>query len=200
MIRAWRKTNALAAVTVALCLGACAAGSPRNDPILTFARALGISGTPSCSTMRAPGYWAQSNCTDPQVIQSPIPVSRTESSHSPAASPNRDDPGEGEDGWSRVPRLNVEESCRYAGDIAAETNVGRCLSDERSAHDQLVQAWSAFPAADRSQCTRYSTRSGGGTYTDLLTCLELSVRADELHAKNRAIARQYDSAAVAGDR
>jgi hypothetical protein len=200
MIRAWRKTNALAAVTMALCLGACAADIPRNDPILAFARAFGIGATPGCPTTRTPGFGAQSNCTDTQAIQSPTPVSRTVSAHSPSASPNRDDLGEGEDRWSSVPRLNVEESCRYTGDIAVETNVSRCLLDERSARDQLVQAWSTYPAADRSQCARYSTRSGGGTYTDLLTCLELSVRADALHAKNRAIARQYDSVGVVGNR
>jgi hypothetical protein len=154
-----------------------------------------ITATPSCLTR---DHGPQSNCTDTQVIQSPIPVSRTDNPHSASASPNRDDIGE--DGWTSVPRLNVEESCRYSGDIAVDTNVNRCLLDENSAHDQLVQAWSGFPAADRSQCTRYSTKSGGGTYTDLLTCLEMSLHANALHAKNRAIARQYDSAKVVGDR
>jgi hypothetical protein len=196
MIRAWRNTNALIAMTVALCLGACAADTPRNDPIMAFARALGISAPLSCPTMITGDYGAQSNCPDSQAIKSPI--SRTDSLHSASVSPNRDDIGE--DGWTSVPRLNVEESCRYSGEIAADTNVNRCLLDERSAHDQLVQAWRGFPAAERSQCGRYSTRSGGGTYTDLLTCLEMSVRSDELHAKNRAVARQYDSAKVAGDR
>jgi hypothetical protein len=198
MIRAWRNTNALFAMTVALCLGACAADTPRNDPILAFARALGISATPSCPTTIARGYGTQSNCTDTQVKQSPIPVSRTDNPQRASASPNRDDIGK--DGWTSVPRLNVEESCRYSGDIAADTNVNRCLLDESSAHDQLVQMWSGFPAADRSQCARYSTRSGGGTYTDVLTCLEMSLHANELHAKNRALARQYGSAKVAGDR
>jgi hypothetical protein len=201
MIRAWGNTiSGLIATTVALCLSACATDAPRNDPILAFARALGISGTPSCPTMTVQDHGAQSNCTATQAIQSPIPTARTDYPHSASAPPNRDRPGEDEGGWSSVPRLDVEESCRYSGEIAADTNVSRCLLDERGAHDQLVRAWSGFPVADRSQCTRYSTRSGGGTYTDLLTCLEMSVHADELHAKNRAIARQYDSAKVAGDR
>jgi hypothetical protein len=198
MIRARRNTNALIAMTVALGLGACAADTPRNDPILAFARALGISATPSCPTMIARGYGVQSNCTDTQVTQSPIPVSRTGSPHWASASPNRDDIGK--DGWTSVPRLSIEESCRYSRDIGADTNVNRCVLDESGAHDQLVQLWSGFPATDRSQCVRYSTRSGGGTYTDLLTCLEMSLHANELHAKNRALARQYDSAKVVGDR
>jgi hypothetical protein len=198
MIRAWRNTNALIAMTAALCLGACAADSPRNDPVLAFARAFGITATPSCPTMITRNYGAQSNCTDTQVIKSPVPVSRTDNPRSASVSPDRYDIGE--DGWTSVPRLNIEESCRYSGDIAADTNVNRCRQDESGAHDQLVQTWSRFPAADRSQCTRYSTRSGGGTYTDLLTCLEMSLHANELHAKNRALVGQYDSAKVVGDR
>jgi hypothetical protein len=195
MIRACRNTNALIAMTGALCLGAYAADTSRNDPMLAFARALGISATPSCRTMMTRDYGAQSNCTDTQVMQ-PIPASRSDNPRSASASPNSD----GEDAWTSVPRLNVQESCRYSGDIAADTNVNRCLQDESSARDQLVQTWSGFPAAYRSQCTRYSTRGGGGTYTDLITCLEMSLHANELHAKNRALARQYDSATVVGDR
>jgi hypothetical protein len=198
MIRAWPNTNALIAMTVALCSGACAVDTSRNDPIQAFARALGITAAPGCPTTTARDHGAQSNCTDTQGIQSPIRASRTDNLQSSSAAPDRDDIRE--DRWTSVPRLNVEASCRYSGDIAADTNVSRCLLDESGARDQLAQKWSGFPAADRSRCTRYSTRSAGGTYTDLLTCLEMSLYANELHAKNRALARQYDSTTVLGDR
>jgi hypothetical protein len=179
MIRARRSANALIAIIAAMCLGGCAADTPRNGPFLALAQTLGI-GTPSCS--------GHLNCADTQVAQSPIRVSRADYPPPALASPNRDYIGEEEP--TGVPRLNVEASCRYAGDIGADTNVNRCLSDESSARDQLVQRWSDFPVADRSQCSRYSTRSGGGTYSDLLTCLEMSQYAGELHAKNKAFARQ----------
>jgi hypothetical protein len=171
----------------ALYLGACAAETPRNDPFLAFVHSLGIS-APSCPTIIAGEFVAHSNCSETRAVQSPIRVSRADSPGSAIAPSNRDNIG-GEEATS-VPRLNVEASCRYAEDIGADTNVNRCLSDENSARDQLVQRWSDFSVADRSQCSRYSTRSGGGTYSDLLTCLEMSRYAGELHAKKRAFARQ----------
>ena len=185
MIRACRNANLFIAITAALCLGACAAETPRNDPFLALALALGIS-APSCPTIIARNDGAQSNCADTQAA--PIRVSRVDNP-APALAPlHRDNLGK--EAANSVPRINVEASCRYAGDIGADTNVNRCLSDESSARDQLVHRWSDFPVADRSQCSRYSTRSGGGTYSDLLTCLEMSRYAGELHAKNPAFARQ----------
>lgn len=185
MIRAWRNANLFIAMTAALCLGACAAETPRNDPFLALAQSLGIS-APSCPTIVARDDGAHSNCAETHAA--PIRVSRADNPAPALAPPNRDNIGGKE--ATTVPRLNVEASCRYAGDIGADTNVTRCLSDESSARDQLVQRWSDFPVADRSQCSRYSTRSGGGTYSDLLTCLEMSRYAGELHAKNKAFARQ----------
>jgi hypothetical protein len=185
MIRAWRNTNLFIAMTAALCLGACAAEIPRNDPFLALAQAFGI-GAPSCPTIVARDDGAQSNCADTQAA--PVWVSRANNPAPTRAAAHRDNLGEEE--ANSVPRLNVEASCRYASDIGADTNVNRCLSDESSARDQLVHRWSEFPVADRSQCSRYSTRSGGGTYSDLLTCLEMSRYAGELHAKNPAFARQ----------
>jgi hypothetical protein len=178
MIRACRNANALIAMGAALCLGGCAADTPRNGPFLALAQTLGI-GTPSCS--------GHLNCADTQVAQSPIRVSKADYPPPALASPNRDYIGEEEP--TGVPRLNVEASCRYSGDIGADTNLNRCNLDENGARDQLAHRWGEFSAADRSQCARYSTRSGGGTYTDLLTCLEMSLYVSELHAK-RAFARQ----------
>lgn len=181
MIRAWRNGNLFIAMIAALCLGACAA---ETHPFLGLAQALSVI-APNCPTTVERDHGAHSNCADTQEIS--IQVSRAD--NAPAiVPPNRDDIGEEEP--TSVPRLNVEASCRYAGDIGADTNVNRCLLDENSARDQLVHRWSDFPVADRSRCSRYSTRSGGGTYSDLLTCLEMSRYAGELHAKNRALARQ----------
>jgi hypothetical protein len=187
MIRARPNASLFIAMIAALCLGACAAGTPRNDPFLALAQSLGIS-SPSCPTIIAGGIEAHQNCAETRAVQSPIRVSRADNPALAIAPSNRESIG-GEEATT-VPRLNFEASCRFASDIGADTNVNRCLSDESSARDQLVQRWSDFPVADRSQCSRYSTRSGGGTYSDLLTCLEMSRYAGELHAKNRAFARQ----------
>jgi hypothetical protein len=90
-----------------------------------------------------------------------------------------------------VPTLDVEASCHYAADVAIDRNVNRCLLDEGRAREELAHKWSEFPAAYRSQCSRYASRSGGGTYTDLLTCLEMDLHAGEVNRRDR----QKDQAA-----
>lgn len=185
MIRAWRNANLFIAITAALCLGACASETPPNEPFLALAQALGFS-APSCPTIIARDGGTHSNCADTRAA--PIGVSRADNPAPTFDPPHRDNIAEEEP--TSVPHLNVEASCRYAGDIGAEPNVNRCLLDENSARDQLNHSWNDFPVADRSQCSRSSTKSGGGTYSDLLTCLEMSRYARELHAKNRAFARQ----------
>jgi hypothetical protein len=89
-----------------------------------------------------------------------------------------------------VPTLDVEASCHSAESLGADRNVDLCLSVESSARQQLVQKWTEFPSADRSHCARYTTAGSGGTYTDLLTCLEMEVDVKTLHAKNISTANQ----------
>jgi hypothetical protein len=90
-----------------------------------------------------------------------------------------------------VPTLNFEESCHLAPDnLAVDQNTDRCLAAESSARDQLAHRWTEFPSGDRSHCMRYSSTGGGGTYTDLLTCLEMELHVRNLHAKNRSVANQ----------
>jgi len=81
-----------------------------------------------------------------------------------------------------VPSFNVEPSCRQAasGDIGIKQDLAACLDDEKGAREQLVKEWSGFTAADRSLCTRLSTTGGAPTYTELLTCLEISRDARKL--------------------
>jgi hypothetical protein len=81
-----------------------------------------------------------------------------------------------------VPSFNVEPSCRQAasGDIGIKQDFTACLDDEKGAREQLVKEWSEFTPADRSLCTRLSTTGGAPTYTELLTCLEISRDARKL--------------------
>jgi hypothetical protein len=89
-----------------------------------------------------------------------------------------------------VPTLNFEASCHLAANLAFDQNVNRCLADESKARDQLAHKWAEFPSADRLHCVRYSSAGGAGTYTDLLTCLELELNVRSLHEKNRSVANQ----------
>lgn len=89
-----------------------------------------------------------------------------------------------------IPTLNLEASCHLADNLAVDQNVNHCLALENNARDQLARRWAVFPNNDRSHCIRYSSAGGGGTYTDLLSCLETEVDARRLHAKSRSAANQ----------
>jgi hypothetical protein len=98
-----------------------------------------------------------------------------------------------------VPTLDAEANCRMAETLGAGQEADSCLSLENSARDQLVSRWVEFPSADRSLCVRYSTAGGGGTYSDLLTCLEMEMGVRNLHWKNQFVTRdQVDTAGRAG--
>lgn len=73
------------------------------------------------------------------------------------------------------PDFNVEPSCRAAA--SASTNKDRlqgCLDSERKAREQLVKEWPEFTAATRNQCLKASSVGGEATYTELITCLEMT--------------------------
>ena len=55
-----------------------------------------------------------------------------------------------------------------------------CQKSEQAARDLLVQQWTSFLAADRGSCYRLTTTGTPGTYTELLTCLEMKRDARKL--------------------
>jgi hypothetical protein len=73
-------------------------------------------------------------------------------------------------------------SCRAASTILAiKQDIEICLKSEASARDQLVQEWAEFLPAERASCTGLVTMGGGGTYTELMTCLDLRRFARNMH-------------------
>ena len=74
-----------------------------------------------------------------------------------------------------VPTINVRPSCEAAagGIIGLKQDINTCLQEEQSTREQIVKEWNQFRADDRASCTRLATMSGGGTYTELITCLEM---------------------------
>jgi hypothetical protein len=83
-----------------------------------------------------------------------------------------------------IPAMNIEASCHAAENLAVGESADLCRGTENKAHDLLAQRWTEFPSTDRSHCVQYSSSGGGGTYTDLLTCLEMELHAR--HIKQRA--------------
>jgi hypothetical protein len=47
------------------------------------------------------------------------------------------------------------------------------VESEQNIRNQLAKEWTKFRADDRATCTQLTTMSGGGTYTELITCLEM---------------------------
>ena len=75
----------------------------------------------------------------------------------------------------RVPELNVVASCRAAATVGLgfQQSYEVCQRSEDTARDQLVKQWSEFLPADRTSCTNMTRVGTEGTYTELITCLEI---------------------------
>jgi hypothetical protein len=74
-----------------------------------------------------------------------------------------------------VPKIDVVPSCKAAaaGYAGLSQEFESCRKSEESAREILVRDWNTFLAADRTSCHRLTTTGTPGTYTELLTCLEM---------------------------
>jgi hypothetical protein len=81
-----------------------------------------------------------------------------------------------------VPTIDINPSCRAAakGSPGMQQDYESCQKSEQGARDILVQQWASFLAADRGSCYRLTTTGTPGTYTELLTCLEMKRDARKL--------------------
>jgi hypothetical protein len=76
-----------------------------------------------------------------------------------------------------VPRIDVGPSCRAAAAGILQQDTDGCRRSEEAARESLVKQWTSFPASDRATCYRLTTTGTPGTYTELLTCLEMKQAA-----------------------
>lgn len=73
-----------------------------------------------------------------------------------------------------VPTLDVARSCKAATSQAgAGQDFESCQRSETNARDALAKQWDNFAAGDRTRCYNLTTTGTPGTYTELLTCLEM---------------------------
>ena len=88
-----------------------------------------------------------------------------------------------------VPTIDYEASCRAADQATAGLvqSIEACRGSERSARDALTEQWSSFPAADRAGCYTLTTTGTPGTYTELLTCLEMRSQARTLQDRDSTV-------------
>jgi hypothetical protein len=81
-----------------------------------------------------------------------------------------------------VPTIDITPSCKAAakGSAGLQQDYESCRNSEQAAREALVKQWSSFLAADRGSCYRLTTTGTPGTYTELLTCLEMKRDARKL--------------------
>jgi len=81
-----------------------------------------------------------------------------------------------------VPTIDIGPSCRAAakGSTGINQDYDSCRKSEEAARDILVQQWNSYLVADRGSCFRLTTTGTPGTYTELLTCLEMKRDARKL--------------------
>lgn len=73
-----------------------------------------------------------------------------------------------------VPKIDITRSCKQATTQAGiKQDFESCRRSEMNAHATLTKLWDSFAAGDRSRCYNLTTTGTPGTYTELLTCLEM---------------------------
>jgi hypothetical protein len=93
----------------------------------------------------------------------------------------------------KVPHYNVQALCRgiaRPGDFglslglephrSAQQDFNSCMKSEMAVRRRLVKRWSTFKAADRADCVGEASAGGIASYTDLLTCLQLTSDASRI--------------------
>ena len=88
---------------------------------------------------------------------------------------------------NRVPAIDVFPSCRAGANVGLDQSIDVCLAAETSARDHLARDWDQFSQTDRSSCVRVATLGGGGSYTALLSCIEMKQYARDLPKENASV-------------
>jgi len=78
-------------------------------------------------------------------------------------------------GAQSIPSIDFERTCRELTHSAERiTTFRRCVSDEKSAKDELARIWSSFAPSDRRECAALTGIGGSPSYVELLECLDMT--------------------------
>jgi hypothetical protein len=75
-----------------------------------------------------------------------------------------------------IPNFNLEKACKVLSE-KVDQGYKDCLSDEKSARQQLGSIWSSYPASIRARCASDTVALGMNSALDLLTCLQMKADA-----------------------
>ena len=70
-----------------------------------------------------------------------------------------------------------------------QTNFEECVQTEQAVRGQLKKAWSSFSTADKQHCVALAKTGGESSYTELLSCLEMSRDVRALKSTEAASAK-----------
>jgi hypothetical protein len=77
------------------------------------------------------------------------------------------------------PNLDIQKTCRESSDAltgltanSPQDNFNACMSDEQTAHDQLVKDWATYPALAKAQCVKPKESLPG--YVEWQSCIEMT--------------------------
>jgi hypothetical protein len=79
-----------------------------------------------------------------------------------------------------IPNYHVERTCQVLKERGegSDQSYKDCLSDEKSAQQQLGPIWSSYSAALRAQCVGDTSVLGMNSYLDLIVCLQMTDKAE----------------------
>ena len=84
---------------------------------------------------------------------------------------------------AHIPSFHADRTCKVVKEDGDEAYKA-CLSDEKSARQQLEPIWSSYSASLRAECTSETIGLKMNSYVDLTYCLQL--RADTIGSSKAA--------------
>jgi hypothetical protein len=65
----------------------------------------------------------------------------------------------------------------------------QCMKGQQDDRQDMIKQWSSFSASDRRHCIAEATMGGVSSYTDLVSCLEMSRDARKLPSASKDLGR-----------
>jgi hypothetical protein len=81
-----------------------------------------------------------------------------------------------------LPKFDLAPTCAAVAKfaISAGRDQESCLDDEHTAANTIMQNWSRYSAADKTQCVGNVTTGGPPSHVELLSCLEIMRDAKDI--------------------
>jgi hypothetical protein len=94
-----------------------------------------------------------------------------------------------------IPTLDVRPVCHGIASQSGlevglqQTSLEQCVQSEQAVREQLKKEWSTFSTADKSHCVALAKTGGESSYTELVTCMEMSRDVRALRSAEAASSR-----------